>query len=196
MSYNYPSSDSSSIANVPSSASEGVPPPTASALVPAILVAHVVCGALATLLLLPLGVLIPRYGRALSKGRWWFPVHIWVQVIGVILVIAALAIGYQMGAEEGTAHPVSRLRGVMADANLFKGLAVALLTGLGVQVILGPFIHWYKRKRNTSTAAGRSVFHYVHIGLGLVVVILGWATALTGTSTYLSKMTRYSRSTG
>jgi len=79
------------------------PPTTVSR----ILVAHVVCGALATLLLLPLGVLIPRYARAMSKGRWWFPLHMGVQLGGTALAIAALAIGYQMGAAEGTAHPVS-----------------------------------------------------------------------------------------
>lgn len=77
--------------------------------IPTILLAHVVCGALATLLLLPLGVLIPRYGRAFSRGRWWFPLHMAAQLIGVILAITALATGYNMGAAPGTAHPVSPL---------------------------------------------------------------------------------------
>jgi hypothetical protein len=60
------------------------------------------------LLMLPLGVLIPRCGRALSKGRWWFLLHMATQLLGVMLVIVALATGYKMGAAEGTAHPVSR----------------------------------------------------------------------------------------
>jgi hypothetical protein len=108
MSYNYPSSNLIPSQSLPASSSSpssaNVFPPTK---VSRILVAHVVCGALATLLLLPLGVLVPRYARAMSKGRWWFPLHMGVQLGGTALAIAALAIGYQMGAAEGTAHPVS-----------------------------------------------------------------------------------------
>jgi hypothetical protein len=108
MSYNYPSSNTIHSQSMPASSSSpagaNIFPPTT---VSSILVAHVVCGALATLLLLPLGVLVPRYARAMSKGRWWFPLHMGVQLGGTALAIAALAIGYQMGAAEGTAHPVS-----------------------------------------------------------------------------------------
>jgi hypothetical protein len=108
MSYNYPSSNTTSSLSMPDSSSSpaaaNIFPPTT---ISRILVAHVVCGTLATLLLLPLGVLIPRYARALSKGRWWFPLHMGVQLGGTAFAIAALAIGYQMGAAEGTAHPVS-----------------------------------------------------------------------------------------
>jgi hypothetical protein len=56
--------------------------------------------------------LIPRYGRALSKGRWWFLLHMATQLVGVILVIVALATGYKMGAAEGTAHPACRCPGI------------------------------------------------------------------------------------
>jgi hypothetical protein len=79
----------------------------ASTTLPAVLVAHVACGAAATLLLLPLGVLIPRYGRALSKGRWWFPLHMAVQLIGSIAAVVAVATGSNLGGEDGAAHPVS-----------------------------------------------------------------------------------------
>jgi hypothetical protein len=72
-----------------------------------ILIAHVVCGAAATLVLLPFGVLIPRYARALSTGRWWFPLHMAVQIIGIILALVALATGFAQGGAEGAAHPVS-----------------------------------------------------------------------------------------
>jgi hypothetical protein len=72
-----------------------------------VLIAHVVCGATATLVLLPLGVLIPRYGRAVTNGRWWFPVHMAVQIIGLALAIVAIATGYNMGGGGGPAHPVS-----------------------------------------------------------------------------------------
>jgi hypothetical protein len=68
---------------------------------------HVACGAAATLLFLPLGVLIPRYGRALTRGRWWFPTHMAVQLIGTILAIVAIATGSNLGGAEGASHSVS-----------------------------------------------------------------------------------------
>jgi uncharacterized membrane protein YidH (DUF202 family) len=62
-----------------------------------------------------------------------------------------------------------------------QGLAVALIAGLGAQVLLGSFVHWYKGKTNKAVSpSGRGAFHYVHIGLGVVVVLIGWGTALTG----------------
>jgi len=75
-----------------------------------VLIAHVVCGAAATLVLLPLGVLIPRYARALSTGRWWFILHMAVQIIGIILALIALGTGFAQGGAEGAAHPVSLIK--------------------------------------------------------------------------------------
>jgi len=46
-------------------------------------------------------------------------------------------------------------------------------------VLLGMVAHWYKRS-SAAPLPGRGVFHYTHIGLGVVVVMLGWATSLTG----------------
>jgi hypothetical protein len=77
-----------------------------SAPLPQILIAHVVCGAAATLVLLPLGVLIPRYARALSGRQWWFPLHIIVQLAGIVLALVALGTGFNMGGVPGSAHPV------------------------------------------------------------------------------------------
>jgi hypothetical protein len=81
-----------------------------SAPLEGILIAHVVCGAAATLVLLPFGVLIPRYARALSTGQWWFTLHMAVQIIGIILALIALATGFAQGGAEGAAHPVSLLQ--------------------------------------------------------------------------------------
>lgn len=72
-----------------------------------ILIAHVVCGAAATLVLLPLGVLIPRYVRLFSGRRWWFPVHAIVQLAGIVLALVALGTGFNMGGVPGSVHPVS-----------------------------------------------------------------------------------------
>ena len=55
-----------------------------------VLLAHVVCGALATMLFLPIGVLVPRIARGLTSKRWWFPVHSAVNgLVGTVLVVAA-----------------------------------------------------------------------------------------------------------
>lgn len=81
--------------------------PEQSTSLEGILIAHVVCGATATLVLLPFGVLIPRYARALSTGRWWFTLHMAVQIIGIILALVALGTGFAQGGAEGAAHPVS-----------------------------------------------------------------------------------------
>lgn len=59
---------------------------------PKLLVAHMVCGALATLLFLPLGAIIPRIARTYTTRRWWFPVHATTQgLISTAFVIAAFA---------------------------------------------------------------------------------------------------------
>jgi hypothetical protein len=74
-----------------------------------ILVAHVVTGALATMLFLPLGILTPRYARGLTTKRWWFPAHSANNgVIAFALVIAAYAIGQsKFGDAQGSSpHPV------------------------------------------------------------------------------------------
>jgi len=75
-----------------------------------ILVAHVVTGALATTLFLPLGILTPRFARGLTTKRWWFPAHSANNgVIAFGLVIAAYAIGQsKFGDAQGSSpHPVS-----------------------------------------------------------------------------------------
>jgi hypothetical protein len=57
------------------------------------LIAHVVCGALATMLVIPAAVLVPRYARGLSNSRWWFPVHgSAMGIVALALVVAAFII--------------------------------------------------------------------------------------------------------
>jgi hypothetical protein len=74
-----------------------------------ILVAHVVTGALATMLFLPLGILTPRYARGLTTKRWWFPAHSANNgIIAFALIITAYAIGRnKFGDAQGDSpHPV------------------------------------------------------------------------------------------
>jgi hypothetical protein len=75
------------------------------------LVAHAICGGLATMIFLPLAVLVPRISRGLSLSRWWFPVHgLLAGLVGAGLVVAAYALGQACSNEQGnnqSVHPVS-----------------------------------------------------------------------------------------
>ena len=67
---------------------------------------HVILGSLATMLFLPLGILIPRYARGLSTARWWFPAHMTVQGLAALLAIGALGIALYLGGAGGSSHQV------------------------------------------------------------------------------------------
>lgn len=56
-------------------------------------IAHATLGALATMLLLPLGVMAAR-SRALTRGRGWFPAHMGVQVLSLGCVVAAFGVAW------------------------------------------------------------------------------------------------------
>jgi hypothetical protein len=70
-----------------------------------------VCGALAAMVFLPLGILIPRYVRGLGTSRWWLPVHGAMNgTVGGTLILVAYAIArgsfHQHAADNNTAHRV------------------------------------------------------------------------------------------
>ncbi len=77
-----------------------------------VIVVHVVLGALATMLLLPTGVMIPRYARGLTTARWWFPVHMGVQGLTVVIGVGALATAFWLGGAGGSSHQVRSSRSV------------------------------------------------------------------------------------
>ena len=50
-----------------------------------------------------------------------------------------------------------------------------------VQVLLGAGVRWIKRKGTTlKRDSGRGPSNYIHVVLGATVVLIGFATALTG----------------
>lgn len=66
-------------------------------------VAHAACGALATMLILPVGIMAARAPRAFTAKRWWFPLHAGIQgVLGLGLVLAAFGIAWS----KFSLHPV------------------------------------------------------------------------------------------
>ena len=42
------------------------------------------------------------------------------------------------------------------------------------QALLGAIVHWFKRFPGKNDATGRSPLNYVHVLLGLSVIIIGW----------------------
>lgn len=72
-----------------------------------VILTHVVLGALAAMVLVPLGVLTPRLGRGWNTSRWWFPVHAVLNSLGAVLAIAAF--GYASAKFDrgyNSTHPV------------------------------------------------------------------------------------------
>ncbi|KAK1925376.1 hypothetical protein DB88DRAFT_191822 [Papiliotrema laurentii] len=134
------------------------------------LLAHAICGSLAVLLFLPIGTLVPRIARGFSLHRWWFPTHGIVNgVIGSLLVAAAFIISkvsFDGGDGGGSSHPA---------------LGTILFIAIIAQVALGIFVHWYKSSfHRFQTKSGRGPSNFIHMVLGVAIVIVGWATAWTG----------------
>ena len=77
-----------------------------------VLVAHAICGGLATLAFLPVGTLIPRIARGFSLDRWWFPAHGVINgVLGAVFTLVAFAIAkanFGGHSTPGSNHRVSR----------------------------------------------------------------------------------------
>lgn len=59
------------------------------------------------------------------------------------------------------------------------GLALFLLVLF--QIGLGIFVHWYKSPFfSLQTKSGRGPSNFIHMVLGALIVVVGWATAWTG----------------
>jgi hypothetical protein len=155
------------------------------------LLAHAICGSLAVLLFLPIGTLVPRIARGFSLHRWWFPTHGIVNgVIGSLLVAAAFIISkvsFDGGDGGGSSHPVSFRIGyihILPRRLTLQALGTILFIAIIAQVALGIFVHWYKSSfHRFQTKSGRGPSNFIHMVLGVAIVIVGWATAWTGEST-------------
>jgi uncharacterized membrane protein YidH (DUF202 family) len=151
------------------------------------LVAHVVCGALATMCFLPIGVLVPRFARGLTTASWWFALHSVINGIiafGLILAAFGIAVSSFDGGINST-HRVRFLFDSLGSSSMVLtwpqkcGLALFIFTLF--QVALGIFTHWYKSTAySLHMKSGRGPSNFLHMALGLVLVILGWTTAWEG----------------
>lgn len=127
-------------------------------------IAHATCGALATMLLLPAGVMMAR-----SRLPHWFPVHAtWQLVLSTGIVCAAFGIAW------------SHFAGGLDTPH--RRAATALFALVLAQVMLGIGAHFIGSRlpRRLKTFTGRSALHFVHWAMGIVIVGLGWAVAYLG----------------
>ncbi|BEJ18245.1 hypothetical protein CspHIS471_0705220 [Cutaneotrichosporon sp. HIS471] len=126
-------------------------------------VAHVVCGALATMLLIPVGIMAARAPRAFTSKRWWFPLHAGTQVLAAVFVLAAFGIAWG----RFVFHPVNTPH---------RKAAVSFFSIIFVQAFLGISVHFLRGE----SKSGRGILNYIHWAFGLCVVGVGWAVAWLG----------------
>lgn len=135
------------------------------------LIAHITCGVLATMMVLPGGVVVPRITRGLTTSNWWFRFHQISQGICAIALIAAgFGIALRFGGELDSTH---------------RKTGVALFALTIVQILLGLFAHYYTpgwrvRRFVFETKRGRGPSNFLHVIMGVIIVAVGWSTCWTG----------------
>jgi len=119
---------------------------------------HGLLAAIAFLVLIPVGVLIPRYLRTFTN-RWWWGHWITNFLISGPLVIAAWVMGHN-------AHKLSH-----APNDHHKRIGVVIFGLYIAQVALGALIH-YVRIRLPFLAGHRPPQNYIHALLGLTILAM------------------------
>ncbi|KAK0203899.1 hypothetical protein DFS33DRAFT_1260495 [Desarmillaria ectypa] len=109
------------------------------------------------LILLPVGVLVPRYTRIYTNK--WFPVHLAIQLcISAPVIFSGWALGHKSAGQLGLPH--------FTDTH--QKVALVLLILYIVQLVLGLGIHWVKFR----WVSGRPPQNYLHAFLGLIILVL------------------------
>jgi hypothetical protein len=120
---------------------------------------HALLCTIGFMILLPIGVLVPRYLRTLTQ-RWWFAHWIIQFLISGPVIFAGWALGYQ------TTNELFSPR--FSDHHEKVGLALLLL--YLVQLFFGIFIHFVKMP--SLFRGHRPPQNYFHAILGLVILAL------------------------
>jgi len=139
-----------------------------------LIVAHAVIVSMGFLVILPTGAMVARWGRLISDK--WFYYHWFIQVV---ISIPVVVIGWTLGplavAEQGAKHA--------SDAH--KAIGILLFPLYIIQLCLGTFIHFFKKpypRRHPPQ-------NFVHGGLGIIIVILGFVQTRTGLTKEWTKAT-------
>lgn len=135
------------------------------------LIAHVVCGVLVTMLVLPGGVVVPRITRGLTTTKSWFYFHMLNQgFFALALVCVNFGLGLSFGGEIDSAH---------------RKTGTALFVLVILQIVLGCFSHFYKpghtvRNFTFETKRGRGPSNFLHVVFGIITVAVGWSACWSG----------------
>ncbi len=115
--------------------------------------AHMIIGIFTWLLVFPLGVFIGRFGRTTMR---WFPKHRIVQVIGIVLAVVTMFLGFGTIWAQGGHH--------MNERHHTLGLSLTLLAVF--QGLLGQFGHmlWHAKRIR--------IQNFLHIIIGITIIPL------------------------
>jgi hypothetical protein len=126
-----------------------------------IIFVHVIFMSVAWLLLAPLAVLLARYGRMLFT---WYPHHRNIQLGTILLTFIAFFLAVSFLSVTDSPHFV--------ETHHIVGLVIVIL--VFVQASLGLFAHKFIAK------TGRRIVGFVHIPLGLVIILMAIWNMETG----------------
>jgi Eukaryotic cytochrome b561 len=127
------------------------------------------CGGLAWLIISPAAVLVARLGRHLHGT--WVQLHQLLQIILTLtLTVAAVVVAAVAVVDQGGQH--------FSDTHMVLGLVLLIL--LIVQLNLGWIIHHLFDPNRTK----RPVRNIAHMGLGILLLLLGFVVAGSGMGNY------------
>jgi len=129
-------------------------------------IAHGILCLVGFLFFLPLGSLVARYFRTSTNS--WFKAHQTIQsLLAGPVIIVGWALGIAVVADGGGPHFTSK----------HTRLGLVLFILYTVQVLLGNIIHRFKPK---SAALRRPVQNYIHVLLGIIIIIASFYQVHTG----------------
>jgi len=111
------------------------------------------------LIILPIGVLVPRLTRTLPYK--WFYVHWFIQFfVALPIIVTGWSLGYKANLSLGTPH--------FQDTHEAIGLALIIL--YLTQLVIGASVHFFKFP--TLFRGHRAPHNYLHALVGLAIIVL------------------------
>jgi len=128
---------------------------------------HAILCIVGFLIILPIGVLVPRLTRTLPYK--WFYVHWFIQLaVGLPIIVTGWSLGYKANLSLGTPH--------FQDTHEAIGLALLIL--YLTQLVIGASVHFFKFP--TRFRGHRAPHNYLHVLLGIAIIILSEFTSHYG----------------